>query len=272
MTDRPIRLRQICLIVDALEPVLDVLTEVFELQVCYGKADLSRYGVAPRPIPEFQTAFFEGLGLASAILPVGDCFLELVAPTRADTAAGRYLARKGPGGYMVITEVDSATPYARRAAEQNVRLAGEVDYPTYGEQQMDPRDIGAAILSFSEQREGKPFDGGWYPAGPDWRRCVAPAYQGIRAAVLTAADPESVARKWGAMIGRPARETEKGCFEIDLDGARLKFAFGNANRLTAIEIEVNDFGALRERCAAAGLDTDGKGEIRFAGIALRPAS
>jgi hypothetical protein len=45
-------------------------------------------------------------GLDNAVFSLGDTFLEVVAPVRADTTAGRYLARRGgDGGYMAIFQV-----------------------------------------------------------------------------------------------------------------------------------------------------------------------
>lgn len=78
-----------------MEAVLDGLVACFGWQVCYGKGDLTRFGVPRREPPAFQKRFFEGLGLKSAILPVGDTFLELVAPVTRDNAARRFLDRAG---------------------------------------------------------------------------------------------------------------------------------------------------------------------------------
>lgn len=267
----PIRLRQICLITQRLEPVLDQLIAVFGLQVCYGKADLARYGVPNREVPPYQQKFFDGLGLASALLPIGDCFLELVAPTRSDTAGARYLERKGPGGYMVITEVDDLAPYGRRISAEGVRLAGEVDYPTYHELQLDPRDVGASMLSFSQQLEGRPLDGGWFPAGSDWREKVAPGYSGFSRAEITCADPFRTARRWASVIGRPViTKGRNAC--IELDGADIDFIEGSVSRLTAIEITADDFEQAKERARTLGIATDDDGGIRVCNVAIRSAS
>ena len=46
-------------------------------------------------------------GLRNAVFALGDCFLEIVSPTRPDTAAGRYLQRHGgAGGYMVLFDLE----------------------------------------------------------------------------------------------------------------------------------------------------------------------
>ncbi|WP_137388609.1 VOC family protein [Rhodoligotrophos defluvii] len=254
MSER-IRLRQICLITAQLEPVIDALMAVFGLKVCYGKADLSAYGLPYTPPPPHQAAFFAQHGLKSAQLPMGDTFLELVAPVRDDTPAARFLKRRGPGGYMVITEVQSTQPFAERVAARGVRLAGTVDYPTYHELQLDPRDVGAAMLSFSMQREGRPFDGGWYPAGPNWREKVQPGMGPIRAAQIKVRDPQTVAEKWSALIGRPA-ERDSHEIRIGLEQSEIRFAHQEADapdRLDGIQFDASDFAGAMARAEKAGI-------------------
>lgn len=269
MADR-IRLRQICLLVAELEPAIDALIEVFGVSVCYGKGDLTRYGVPNRPVPPFQAAFFESHGLISALLPFGDTFLEVVAPRRADTPAMRFLERRGPGGYMVITEVEDTGLYAARVASAGVRYAGIVDYPTYHELQTDPRDVRGAMLSFSMQREGKPFDGGWFPAGPDWRKRITGDHGPIRIAELAVGDPEAVAGRWSRLIGRPAVDAGDH-LRIDLDDSEIRFAQdrrAGPDRLDVIHVESAAFGEAAARARSTGLPTSGEA-ISMLGVTFK---
>ena len=263
-----IRLRQICLVTDRMEEVLDVLIATFGWQVCYGKGDLTRYGVPQRDPPDFQKKFFEGLGFKSAILPVGDTFLELVAPVTKNNAARRFLDRRGPGGYMVITEVGDTEPFDARRTQKGWRLAGEVDYPTYHELQNDPRDIGGAILSFSQQREGKPFDGGWFPAGPDKLEKTVPGYGGIIEATVSAPDPAEIAGRWSRLIGR-AVAIEGESHAIALDRGRIRFAPGEGKpRLSAIRILAEDISGALARAQAAGLEVASHNGIRVENVTI----
>ena len=92
-----LRLRQIALVANKLEPTLDDLREVLGIEVCYRDPGVGRYG------------------LENALLPIGNTMLEVVAPTREDTAGGRYLERRGgDGGYMVITQCDDHAPRRKR--------------------------------------------------------------------------------------------------------------------------------------------------------------
>ena len=85
-----IRLRQICFVAEKLAPVVEDLTSIFGLEVCF--------------VDEGVGVF----GLENSLFPVGSNFFEVVAPTKDNTAAGRFLRRRnGDGGYMVICQCDS---------------------------------------------------------------------------------------------------------------------------------------------------------------------
>ena len=271
MTD-PIRLRQICLIVPELYAATDEVIDRLGLKVCYGKADLSRYGIPYTPPPPQQAAFFEKHGLASVQHPIGDTFLELVAPLKPGTPAARFVETRGPGGYMVITEVGDTAPVAARIEATGTRLASTVDYPgLYHELQIDPRDCGASMLSFSMQREGSPFDGGWYPAGRNWKDFRVDGDRAIRAAELSVADPAAVADRWARLIGRPA-EPRGETMVIELDDSSIRFVprCEGKDRLTAAYVDTDRFGVLLGDAREAGYETDGG--ILIHGLALRDAA
>ena len=256
----PIRLRQICLIVPDLYAAVDEVIERLGLRVCYGKADLSRYGIPYTPPPPHQAAFFEKHGLASAQFPLGDTFLELIAPQMPGTPAARYVETRGAGGYMVINEVADTAPFAARIAETGTRLASIVDYPgLYHELQVDPRDCGASMLSFPMQRQGTPFDGGWYPAGPNWGDFTVEGDRAISAAELAVGDPDAVAARWAALIGRPV-EADGGARAIALDGgSSIRFVQRGEgkDRLTKAYVDTGRFTELLAKAQACGYADDG---------------
>ena len=83
-------LRQICLVARELQPAVDDLKNILGLEVCYVDPEVKVFG------------------LENALLPVGTNFIEVVSPIQENTAAGRYLNRRGgDGGYMIITQADS---------------------------------------------------------------------------------------------------------------------------------------------------------------------
>ena len=145
-----LRMRQICLVARSLAPVVEEMRSVLGLEVCRRDPGVGKFG------------------LENALFPVGDSFLEVVAPVRDGTTAGRYLDRRGgDGGYMVITQCDDLAARRRRCEAVGVRIANEVGYPEYRELQLHPRDVGAAMLSFSRQEGARAPGGPWHPAAFD---------------------------------------------------------------------------------------------------------
>ncbi|MEM1231124.1 MAG: VOC family protein, partial [Pseudomonadota bacterium] len=141
-----IHLRQICLVAAELEPVVTQLERVFGL----------RRGFVDPAVAEF--------GLHNTLLPLGTDFLEVVAPVRTGTAAGRYLERRrGDGGYMVITQADSPATHEAmraRALALGVRVAYEVDRAPWRLTQLHPGDMEAAFLEV-ESDDRCDFSGQW---------------------------------------------------------------------------------------------------------------
>ena len=67
MTADYLRLRQICLVAPHLADAERVIADVLGLTVCYRDPNVGKYG------------------LENALWPVGDMFLEVVAPTKPET-------------------------------------------------------------------------------------------------------------------------------------------------------------------------------------------
>jgi hypothetical protein len=84
-----LRLRQIALIAHKVAPTAQDMPDVFGLEV------------------GFRDPGVKTLGLENTIFPMGNQFIEVVAPIRENTAGGRYLDRRGgDGGYMIVCQYD----------------------------------------------------------------------------------------------------------------------------------------------------------------------
>jgi len=201
-----IRMRQICLVARHLAPVVDEIGSGLGLAVCHRDPAVGKYG------------------LENALFPVGDKFLEVVAPVREGTTAGRYLdRRRGDGGYMVITQCDDLAPRRARCEALGVRIANEIGYPDYRELQLHPRDVGGAMLSFAWQDGARSPGGPWHPAASDGSAAPAPGpIRAMTAAELQSEDPDRLARRWSDVIERPVR-VQDGQRIIRLDDATLRF-------------------------------------------------
>jgi len=203
-----LRMRQICLVARHLAPVVDEFQTVLGLEVCHRDPGVGKYG------------------LENALFPIGHNFLEVVAPVRDGTTAGRYLERRGgDGGYMVITQCDDLAPRRKRCEALSVRIANEIGYPEYHELQLHPRDVGAAMLSFAWQAGARAPGGPWHPAA--WHGEGEPGggaslIRAMTAAELQSEDPDRLARRWSDLIERPVR-VQDGQRLIALDDATLRF-------------------------------------------------
>jgi glyoxalase-like protein len=238
-----LRLRQICLVAGALEPALDDLGAIFGLSICYRDGNVAKYG------------------LVNALFAVGHSFLEVVAPTRDGTAAGRYLKRRGgDGGYMVILDCDDIERRRQRMATLGVRIANPLSYETYTGLQLHPQDTGGAMLEFNHTRGGASLDGPYHPAGPSWQSAVrTDVTASLVAAELQSAEPAALAERWSKLVERPVKLND-GALEIALDLGRLRFVAatdGRGEGLGGVDLEVRDrariLAAAQARgCAIAG--------------------
>ena len=231
-----LRLRQIALVAAELVPLEHMLAEIFGLAPCY--RDLA--------VAEF--------GLENVLFPIGDQFLEIVAPTQAGTAAGRYLDRRGgDGGYMVITQCDDHAPYRQRVAALAVRIAHEFIAPNFRNMQLHPRDTGGSFFEIDQQLDDPE---NWTPAGTAWRECVRrERVTAIAAAEIQAADPIAVAVRWGAIADLPITSDE-GHPLLRLRDAAVRFvprADGRPEGLAGLDLMAVDRSAVLRAAAARGI-------------------
>jgi hypothetical protein len=201
-----LRMRQICLVARDLAKVVEQFRDALGLEVCHRDPGVGKYG------------------LENALFAIGHNFLEVVAPVREGTTAGRYLDRRGgDGGYMVITQCDDLAPRRKRCEALGVRIANEIGRPEYRELQLHPRDVGAAMLSFGWQPGARDPGGPWHPAAYDGlARLPGGFVQALTAAELQSEDPERLARRWSDVIERPVQVCD-GQRVIALDDATLRF-------------------------------------------------
>jgi Glyoxalase-like domain len=243
-----LRMRQICLVARELAPVVDDLRAALGLEVCHRDPGVGKYG------------------LENALFPVGHQYLEVVAPVREGTTAGRYLERRGgDGGYMVITQCEDLAPRRRRCEAVGVRIANEIGHPEYHELQLHPRDVGAAMLSFGRQEGAREPGDPWHPAAAAGRGAAEgepSGYQkglitGMTAAELQSDDPERLARRWSEVTERPVQMRD-GQRVIVLDDASLRFVEATDGRGEGL-------GGLDVACADGGR----AGLLQICGIRFR---
>ena len=90
-----LRMRQICLVARSLAPVVEEIRSVLGLDVCHRDPGVGKFG------------------LENALFPVGDGYLEVVAPVRDGTTAGRYLERHAGSEGGAAADSSGARPRSR---------------------------------------------------------------------------------------------------------------------------------------------------------------
>lgn len=232
-----LRLRQIALVAQKLEPVERAICDVLGVKVCYRDPGVGHFG------------------LENALFPIGNQLLEVVAPIRDNTAGGRYLERRGgDGGYMVITQCDAHAPRRARVDALGVRLAHQFQTDDFRNMQLHPKDTGGSFFEIDEQLGAGAHDqdGPWEPAGPNWQQAKSTErVTGIVAAELQCDDPADVAQRWGAIAELPVTAEQS----MTLDNATLRFVpctDGRPEGLGGIDVSTVDKAAILAAADAIG--------------------
>jgi hypothetical protein len=197
---RGVRLRQAVLVAQELEPVAALLRQALGLGEPFRDPGVGEFG------------------LENVVFAIGDCFLEIVSPTTAGTAAARQLERAGgDGGYMVLFDLEDLGGARERAAGLGVRIVWQLDLPDISGTHLHPADVPGAIVSLDRS---EPY-GTWRWGGPEWtgqKGSGAPGrLEGITVAVR---DPDEAAARWGEVLGvAPAA----GGPRLELDGGVVRF-------------------------------------------------
>jgi hypothetical protein len=197
-----IRLRQAVLVAAELEPVERELRDALGLG------------------EPFRDPGVKEFGLRNAVFALGDCFLEIVSPLQAQTAAGRYLQRHGgDGGYMVLFDLEDLDGARSRAERDGVRVVWRIDLPDISGTHLHPADMRGAIVSLDRSQ---PY-GTWRWGGPQWTGGTGTGAPGHLTAITVAVeDPHGVAERWGSVLGAPFAEGSQTA--LALDGAEVRFS------------------------------------------------
>jgi len=248
------RMRQFVFVAENLAAVVDDLTNVLGLEVCFRDPGVGKFG------------------LENVLLPVNGNFLEVVAPTQDGTTAGRYLARRGgDGGYMIILQCADALAARERIAGLGVRQVWQHDDDDVIATHFHPADVPGGILSIDTMHPGSNFHrehSYWKWAGPDWTEYVrTDVTQAITGIEIQASNPVSVASQWGKVLDQPVKAGPQGP-EVALDNARVRFVPERDDRglgISAIDVLPQDRGRILAEAEKRGLLVDDQ-QIRLSGV------
>lgn len=252
-----LRLRQIALMAPELQPVVDEFRDVLGLEVCFVDPGVGHFG------------------LENSLLPLGNQFIELLAPIEENTAGGRYLARRdGAGGYMVITQSDDQAPRRVRINELGIRLVTDHQGEEFVNMQLHPKDTGGSFLEIDQQTSAgaEAADGPWTPAGgAGWKQAQRlDRVTGIRAAEIQAEDPDAVAARWSEIIDIPVSRDAHDNSCLELENATLRFVpctDGRTEGLAGLDLATRDAKAVLAAAKARDCVT-GDAQIMLCGMRL----
>lgn len=248
------RVRQIALVAEKLDPVLAQLDAVFGLKVGFRDPGVGVFG------------------LVNAVMPVGGEFLEVVEPVTDTASAGRYWKRRGgDAGYMVILQAEDALAHRKRLADMGVRLIAESHHDGYIFTHFHPGDCAGVLSSIDTVENDKGWKerlSKWPPAGKDWKDYPADKALGIAAVEIQHPNPKAAAERWHELFEAPVE-----------NGTNLKFSRGeirwveprdaDGTGVIGLDIEVKD--VAESVAAARKLNLPEKdGAFKICGTWMRP--
>ncbi len=236
------RLRQFVFVAEDLKSAVVDIGATLGLSVCHNDPNVGAFG------------------LHNALLPIGGDLIEVVAPIRDGTTAGRYLQRRqGDGGYMIILECADALVERQRISALGIRDIWRHDADDCHATHFHPADVPGAILSIDDMGpEGDPASelSRWKWAGPNWQAFVQTnVTKALTAVEIQSGDPDATAARWAQVLDRPLGSVD-GKPAIELDNAHIRFDFDTDGRgvgIGAIDILPADRDNIMAMAAKRGL-------------------
>lgn len=243
------RIRQLAMVAEELDPVVADLCAVFGVEVCFNDPGVGEFG------------------LRNALMPFNNRFLEVVSPKQAGTTAGRLLEKRGgDGGYMVIIQVDDHAKQRAHVESKGARIVWEVQHPEASTFHLHPRDLGA-ILSFDIANPPE----SWLWAGPWEDKVRTDLIDDFAGVELQSDDPAATAARWGELVMRTPVKKSDTRYEILLGGDTLRFVRDTDGRgagVSGIDVKARNRAKIVETGKARGLLT-GEDRVTIGGIVFR---
>ena len=201
-------------------------------------------------------------GLDNAVYLFGDQFIEIVAPTRGGTTAGRLIERRGDCGYMLILQTDDFDRELARFERLGVRRVWAKDLEDIRATHLHPKDIGGAIVSIDQPMPAA----SWRWGGPDWKLQGGTAAQQRVVGVNVGADnPTAMAARWAQVLGLGAPTALGATQRLLLDGGWVDFEHAGARGegIVGYALAVADLPQVLERARALRLPVCGNSVTLF---------
>jgi hypothetical protein len=249
------RLRQICLVASELTRVIADTESIFGVKLAYRDPHVLKYG------------------LENALFPFGLAFVEIVSPREPNTAAGRFLDRRGDGGgaYMAIFNCNDPERRGRHAEAMGIRISHTIDHEGFHAVQMHPRDCRATMIEFNRTDGEKDLQGPYLPAGgKNWREAIkSDVTKGLVEIVVESPDPRDIGAHWSRILEKPCILSGESC-RIDTDMIAIRFVRGEGERetLRRLVVEVADKSGMERRALQRGHRVTDAG-IEYCGVTFQ---
>lgn len=249
------RLRQIALMTDDLEKATSELTDLLDSEVCFRDPGVALFG------------------LRNVLIPLGSDFLEVLAPEQEDTAGGRHLKRRGPGGYMVIFQCADGEAARDHAVQAGARAVWQHDESGIHATHFHPRSLPGAIVSIDSMEESNPDycrpDARWHWAGPDWKSHRRDnGIVGLNGAVIRSRDAVSAAARWQEVLNLEPSAANPDALKLDHGEMQFETGTDEDSDFPAFRLRHSDIPSLLSRAQELGLPHD-EGGVDVAGIRIQ---
>ncbi|EXJ54547.1 hypothetical protein A1O7_09888 [Cladophialophora yegresii CBS 114405] len=257
-TASPTRLRQIALVAEDLDRAQHLLTTVLGTEVVFVDPQVAQWG------------------LKNFLVAIGGDLIEVVAPFKDDTTAGRLLKKRGEGGYMIIMQTLDAA--ARRKDIESRGLARVIFSHAHDDVlcvQYHPKGIAGGMMPELDSHAPSPTNptplesafSPWHACGSDYHKYSSGMKRCAHLKLLNTtlrlapgqADVEAAARQWEDYFGIP----REGKSQLVFTNSRLSFVpgvDGKPEGLESITIEVKGrrrFEGMLDVARKEGLCGDG---------------
>jgi len=251
-----LRMRQICLVAEDLDMIESHLRGVFGLEVCHRDPGVGQFG------------------LHNFLMPVGNSFLEVVSPIMPGTAGGRFLRRRGDGGYMVIMQCGDIAERRTHVGNLGIRLITDSGNDQTDGIQLHPKDVPGAIAELRWNTGDDQLDGPWNPAGDHWLPAKREhVITSMTAAELQSDDPSAMAARWSEVLERPVKSDGDGHPTVALDDATLRFVEatdGRGEGLGGLDVPTIDRGHVVSTARHHELDvSDDESVVMLCGVRFK---
>jgi hypothetical protein len=162
---------------------------------------------------------------------------------------------------MAIFQTDNLERVRAHADKNSLRRVWDIDVEDISASHLHPADMGAAIVSIDEARPV----GSWRWGGPDWQANAVPG--ALKELEITAADPESLAQRWGGVLDVEAVSVGHDVWELALAEGLVRVIPGPRDFLSKYTLKQPNPEACLARAAALGLEVTGA-SFQFAGVQI----